>query len=205
MTKEQILADLDYVSAIAKDGASTPLLGGPIGLMWGILISAAMIGQWSILTKAINLPNSALIYLWIGFAIIGSAGSALLGKRIDKKPGANSVANRVESYVWIMFSGFAVTMFIGACLNILLKNANPQVFDILVVTVFAGQGLAYGVIAKLTNLKWIHLAALMSFISSALCFAMLGTVNIYLVASIAAVITVIVPSIISMQKAASNV
>jgi len=204
MTKDQILADLDYASAIARDGVATPLLGGPIGLMWGILISAVMLSQWAVLTKTISLPNSSLIFLWLGFAVIGGAGSAILGKRIDKKPGANSVANRVESYVWVMFSGFAVTMFVGAFLNILLQNANPQIFDFLVVAAFAGQGLAYGVVAKLTNLRWIHMASLTSFVSSALCFSMLGNVNIYVVASLAAIITIVVPSVISMQKESNN-
>ena len=62
MTKEQIIADLDYASAIARDGATTPLLGGPIGLMWGILISAALMGMWAILTRIINVPYNAI---WI--------------------------------------------------------------------------------------------------------------------------------------------
>jgi len=204
MTKEQILADLDYASAIAKDGASSPLLGGPIGLMWGILISATMLTQWAVLTKTINLPNSSLTVLWLAFVVIGGIGSAVLGQRIDKKPGANSVANRVESYVWIMFAGFAATMFVGAFLNILMQKSNPQIFDFLVVTAFAGQGLAYGVVAKLTNMKWIHIASFTSFTASALCFSMLGSHNIYIVASIAALITIVIPSVISLKKEAQN-
>ena len=101
MTKEQILADLDYVSAIAKDGATTPLLGGPIGLMWGVLVSVALMGMWAILTRIINVPYNVIWIIWVAFAVIGGFGSAILGKRIDNKVGANSVANRVESYVWI--------------------------------------------------------------------------------------------------------
>jgi len=204
MTKEQILADLDYASTLAKDGATTPLLGGPIGLMWGVLISAVLIGQWSILTQTIDIPISSLGFLWIGFAIIGGLGSAILGKRIDNKPGANSVANRVEAYVWVMFSGFMVTLFIGVVLNIIFQKANPETFDFLVIAAFAGQGLAFGVVAKLTNLRWIHMASLTSFVSSALCFSMLGDVNMYLVASLAAIITIIIPSVISMQKENKN-
>lgn len=200
MTRDKILADLDYASALAKDGATTPLLGGPIGLMWGILLCAVFLVQWAILSKTINIAPSALGFLWLGFAIIGGIGSAVLGKRIDSKPGANSVANRVETYVWIMFAGFAVTLFIGVVLNMIFQKASPEIFDFLVITGFAGQGLAYGVVAKLTNLKWVHMAALSSFTASALCFSMLGHVNIYLVASLGSVITIIIPSLISMQK-----
>jgi len=205
MTKDQILADLDYASTLAKDGAATPLLGGPIGLMWGVLMTAIFFGQWAILSKTIDLPQSSIGYMWIAFAIIGGLGSAILGRRIDEKPGANSVANRVETYVWIMFSGFMVTLFVGVIINMLLQKSGTETFDYLVIAGFAGQGLAYGVIAKLTNLKWIHAAALMSFMSSAMCFSMLGTVNIYLAASLAAFITVIVPSVISIKKENNNV
>jgi len=204
MTKEQIIADLDYASAIARDGATTPLLGGPIGLMWGILISAALMGMWAILTRIINVPYNAIWVIWVAFAVIGGFGSAILGKRIDNKAGANSVANRVESYVWIMFSGFAGTLFIGAVLNMVLQKASPEIFYFIMVAAFAAQGLAYGVVAKLTNLKWIHMASLASFVSSAVCFSMLGDVNMYVVASIAAIITIVIPSLISMQKANKN-
>jgi len=126
MTKEQIIADLDYASAIARDGATTPLLGGPIGLIWGILISAALMGMWAILTRIINVPYNAIWIIWVG-----GFGSAILGKRIDNKAGANSVANRVESYVWIMFSAFAGTLFIGAVLNMVLQKASPEIFSFI--------------------------------------------------------------------------
>jgi len=204
MTKEQILADLDYASALAKDGANTPLLGGRIGLMWGVLLALVFFGQWAILTKTLDIPPSNIGFLWLAFAIIGSIGSAVMGRKIDQKPGANSVANRIESYVWIMFVGYMVTLFVGVVLNILIQKSGPQTFDYIVIAAFAGQGLAYGVVAKLTNLKWVHAASFASFVASALCFSMLGGFNIYLVASIAALITVVIPSLISLKEENQN-
>jgi len=127
-----------------------------------------------------------------------------MGRKIDQKPGANSVANRVETYVWIMFSGYMVTLFIGAVLNILIQKSTPQIFDYIVISAFAGQGIAYGVVAKLTGLKWVHAASFASFATSALCFAMFGDLNIYLVASIAALVTIIIPSLISLKKETQN-
>jgi len=204
MTKEQILTDLDYASAIAKDGASTPLLGGRFGLMWGLLLTFVFFGQWAILTKTLDIPPNNIGFLWLTFAIIGSIGSAVMGRKVDQKPGANSVANRIETYVWIMFSGYMVTLFVGVILNILIQKSGPQIFDYIVIAAFAGQGLAYGVVAKLTNLKWIHTASFASFAASALCFSMLGGFNIYLVASIAALITVVIPSLISLKEENQN-
>lgn len=205
MTKEQILADLDYASSIAKDGASTPLLGGPIGLMWGVLLTLIFFGQWAILSETLSLPPRYIGFMWMAFAITGGCGSALLGRRIDQKPGANSVANRVEAYVWIMFSGYMVTLFIGVILNMLLQETTSQTFDFLVITGFAGQGLAYGVVAKLTQLKWIHGASFASFTAAAICFSMLGGVNMYLFASVGAAITIIIPSLMTMKNETENV
>ena len=202
MTKEKILADLDYASSLARDGANTPLLGGPIGLMWGVLLTLIFFGQWAILTETLALHPKYISYMWLAFAIIGGLGSAILGKKIDQKPGANSVANRVETYVWVMFAGFAITLFVGVILNMLFQGSTARTFDFLVVTGFAGQGLAYGVVAKLTSLKWIHTASFASFAASAICFAMLGSVNIYLFAAIGAAITIILPSLITMKNEA---
>lgn len=201
MTKEQILADLDYASAIAKDGANTPLLGGPIGLMWGVLISLTFIVHWGISSGAFGLPEPYLAGLWIGFALIGGLGSFLLGRKIDEKPGANSAANRVEGYVWIMFAAMMATLAFGIILNIILQGGTPALFDFMVIIGFAGQGLAYGVVAKMSGLKWVHLASLAGFVTSALCFSAYGTSHFYLLAAFAAAMTIIIPSLYSMKKA----
>jgi len=204
MTKEQILADLDYASALAKDGATTPLLGGRIGLMWGILLTLVFFGQWAILSGTLNVSPGYIGGLWAGFAIIGGIGSTLMGRKIDAKPGANSVANRVETYVWVMFAGYAATLFIGVVLNMLIQKSGPQTFDFIVIAAFAGQGLAYGVVAKLTALKWVHYASFTGFAASAICFSLLGTTEIYIAASIAAIFTIIVPSLISLKAESQN-
>jgi len=201
MTKEQLIADLQNASDIARNGANAPLLGGPIGLMWGILITLTLTIHWSIISGHFGWPESSLAILWIGFAILGATGSIILGRKIEQKAGANSVANRVESYVWIMFSAMMATLAFGVILNILLQKGTPKLFDFIVIIGFAGQGLAYGVVAKMTGLKWVHASAMASFISSAICFAALGTGHFYLLAAIATIVTIIAPSFHSMRKA----
>jgi len=144
MTKEQILSDLDFASSVARAGAATPLLGGPIGLMWGVLLTLIFLAQWAILSDRLAIEHQNIWLLWLAFVVLGGIGSTVLGRKIDEKPGANSVANRVEAYVWIMFSGFMATLFFGVVLNMVLKGATPEMFDFIVIAGFAGQGLAYG-------------------------------------------------------------
>ena len=77
MTNDQILDDLNYASALAREGASAPLVGGRIGLMWGCLLSITLTLQWAILSQALNLPLQTLFYVWFAFAAIGGTGIAV--------------------------------------------------------------------------------------------------------------------------------
>lgn len=204
MSKENIIADLDYASQLAKEGAETPLLGGPIGLLWGVLLTVTFFLQWAILSQTIALPLQSLAYLWLAFAVIGGVGCAVLGSRIDKKAGANSAANRVESYVWVMFAGMMATLFIGVVLNMIFQDGTARLFDLILIVGFAGQGLAYGVVAKMSKLKMLHAASFIGFAASALCFAFYGDVAIYLIGSVATLFTIIIPSLLVMKKAGGS-
>ena len=102
MTKtESLMADLEQASRIAQEGENTPLVGGPIGLMWGVLIVLAFSIQYLILERILAFPGYSLAILWVSFAVIGGLGVFILGRQADQKPGAQSVGNRVETYIWI--------------------------------------------------------------------------------------------------------
>lgn len=42
MSHEQLINDLNYATDLAKSGQDAPLVGGPFGLMWGVLLSATL-------------------------------------------------------------------------------------------------------------------------------------------------------------------
>ncbi len=201
MTNETILKDLEYASNLAKEGENAPLVGGPIGLLWGILLTLVFFVQWGVLSGTFGIAEQNLIFAWIAFAVIGGVGSTLLGRRINKKPGANSAANRVEQYVWVMFSGMMGTLFLGIILNMIFGEGTYQLFDLVMIVGFAGQGLAYGVVAKMSKINLLHIASFLGFTASAICFAFFGTVEVYLIGAIATLFTIIMPSVLLMKKA----
>lgn len=196
-----LMANVEEASRIAKAGEDMPLVGGPIGLMWGILITSCLTIHYLIISQIIAVPFYTLNFLWIGFAILGGIGSAILGPKVDKKPGANSLANKVEQYVWIMFASAMASLAIGVILNLFLGKGGYQIWDFVLVAGFAGQGLAYGVIAKLTGRGWLHYAAFASFTMTAVTMSFYGQSVIYLIAAIASAFTIIIPSMLSMKAA----
>ena len=203
MTKEQILDDLDYASTLAREGANTPLLGGPIGLMWGVLLTLILGYQYGILTGKINLPPQSLAIAWILYGVIGGIGSTILGRKIDRMPGANSVNNRVENYVWLMFVGGIATVVIGSFLNMIFGQGDQTIWNTVLIFAFAGQGMAYGVVAKLAKEKILHLASFMSFTFSAIIFMLVHDPVIYLIGSVGAVITIVIPNLLLGAQAKS--
>lgn len=205
MTQEKLIEDLDYIKTLAEEGARAPLVGGPIGLMWGVLLTTTFTAQWAVLSGMLDLPESNIGLFWLAFALIGGLGSLLLGRKVSQKPGANSVANRVEQYVWLMFAAMMASLFIGVILNQVLAGGGVKLFDFILIVGFAGQGLAYGVVAKISGIKWMHMAAVAGFTASAICFVALGKPHLYLIAALATLVTVVLPSLITIKREPKHV
>jgi len=200
MTNDQILDDLNYASALAREGASAPLVGGRIGLMWGCLLSITLTLQWAILSQVLNLPLQTLFYAWFAFAAIGGTGSAVMGPKLDKIDGAQSVSNRVEKVVWTTFSTMMAILFAGVLLNVLFLSGDTTHYNLIVIIAFAGQGMAYGVVAKISKARWLFAASLASFITASLCIAVYDETVLYLIGGIACVLTIVIPSLISIKN-----
>ncbi|MEP6342307.1 MAG: hypothetical protein ABJ275_03255 [Maricaulaceae bacterium] len=205
MTQKEILDDIDYIKSIAEGGVQAPLVGGRIGLMWGILIAIVFTLQWAILSQALNIEEKNLFFVWIGFILIGGLGSMVLGKNMSSMAGANSVANRADNYVWVMFSAMMMTLFVGIILKMIFTGGTPALFDLMLPVGFAGQGLAYGLVAKISGFKWMRMVALVNFIVSAICFVAYGEVHIYLIGAAGIVLTVVIPSLITIKNEPNHV
>ena len=192
-------ADLDSALDLARQGRDGPLLGGPIGLMWGVLLFAVFGLQYLILERVLDWPLSSLGYLWIAFALVGGLGVFLLSRRQDDMPGAQSIANRVESHVWIMFSAAIASLLVGVIANQLFSGGTPRLWDLVLVFGFAGQATAYGVVARMTGRGWVALASLAAALGAILSMAVYGSNAIYAVGAVMVVPAIILPSLVSMR------
>jgi hypothetical protein len=202
MTKtETLMADLEEASRIAKAGEDMPLVGGPVGLWWGVLLTLTFTLHYLIFTQSLPISEAWIGWLWFTFGLGGSLGSVLIGRRIGKKPGAGSFVNRVEQYAWMMFAFTMLSLAVGVLLNLILNEGTMDLWTMLLIFGFGGQGLVYGLTAKLTGHGWLHFASLGGFTMAAVTMSFYGDIFVYVIAAIGTVVTIIIPSLLSMKAA----
>jgi hypothetical protein len=199
MTNEQAIKDIHYATNLAKAGQQAPLVGGPIGLMWGVLLSVTLLSHWGIVTGKLRLETYYLGYLWVGFAVIGSIFSPFLGARMKKKTAISSTANQIEQAVWILFAIMLGCFWVGISLSMLIGVGTPALFDFVPVAGFGGQGLAYGVTARMSHNKWLYWPSAAAFIASIVCLTAFSQPHFYLIASVATILTVVLPSLKTIE------
>ncbi|MGB2155014.1 MAG: hypothetical protein ACPHVT_06030 [Porticoccaceae bacterium] len=204
MSNDQTIDDLNYAAALAKSGNETPLMGGPIGLMWGVLISATLFSHWAIINGVVDIEPQYLWALWFGFAAVGGIGSGILGRRLEAREGANSMANQIEQALWIRFALMGGSLWLGIVVSLLMGLGSVALFDLVPIILLAGQGLVYGVIAKFSNHQWLNYASGASYLSVLIAFSAYGQPHFYLVVAAAALVTVVLPSLKTMQNDHAN-
>lgn len=205
MTKSEILDDLDYVKSMAEEGRTTPLLGGRIGLMWGVLLAITFTGHWAIISGAVDVHPKMLGYLWLSYAICGGIGTVLLGRSIQEKPGISSVGNRAENAVWLSFALMMGACFVGIVLNMIFNNGTPALYDMMVCIGFAGQIIAYFVISTMSHDKSLRIPGALAILATIVSFALLGKPELYLAAAFGIILTVVLPSLSQIRKEPSAV
>ena len=200
MTKTEILGDLDYIKTMAEEGHNAPLLGGPIGLMWGILSSITLLVHWAVLIGHISLPVQNIGVIWMVFGITGGVLSMFMGRKISSKSGASSVGNRVESAVWISSTILIFVYVFSIVLSYVAAKNTALLFDTIPAFAFGCQFLCYSVIAKMSDQKWLWLISLLSLAFVPICMFLLGNPELYIAASLGVILTVIAPALLSIRN-----
>ena len=199
MSNDTLIKDIETAAEIARSGQASPLLGGPFSLMWGALITVALTLQYLVLEQVIGVPLSALPILWIVFALVGSAGNILLGRRQARMPGSNSVGNRVETAVWIMFSAVMATVFVATLAAIFLGLQTNSVWGVLVVIGLMGQGLAYGTTTRIQPSGFVTFSAIASLAAGSVALAFHDQTLVYLIGAIGTFVALVIPAIFQLR------
>lgn len=205
MTKTEILDDIEYVTALAREGRNAPYLGGRIGLMWGVLLSITLLIHWGILSQHIALPVNILAILWIAYGIVGYAASAIINRNSPTKPGQSSINNKVAHALWIGNAIFLSTYAISAGLSSGYGHNSFGIMDTILPVAFGLYGLIHYVLANLGTEKWQYIPAAIALAFVPICLFLQGSANLYLASAVGVFATIIIPSLLYIRSEPQDV
>lgn len=204
MTKNEVLDDIAYARTIAEQGAKTPLLGGSISLMWGLMVVVTLTLHGLTLIEKLPLPPQHVGLLWMIYGLLGTAGSIYLGRKIDNQPGAKSHVNQVgEALAYsmgIMMVAYAITtvfMVVGKGMPVFLYNT-------IIVFAFALTTINLAVLARLTQQQYMKAAAVLSGAATVMSYVLVQSPYVYFFAALSIVFVQIIPSIIGLRNEPKN-
>ena len=204
MTKNEVLDDIAYARTIAEQGAKTPLLGGSISLMWGLMVVVTLTLHGLTLIEKLPLPPQHVGLLWMIYGLLGTAGSIYLGRKIDNQPGAKSHVNQVgEALAYsmgIMMVAYAITtvfMVVGKGMPVFLYNT-------IIVFAFALTTINLAVLARLTQQNYMKAATVLSGAATVMSYILVQSPYVYFFAALSIVFVQIIPSIIGLRNEPKN-
>ena len=204
MSAQNLSQDIDYLRTLAEAGERAPLLSGRFYVMWGILLPVAYVAHYLIITGQVGAPMW-LAVLWPAIFILGMAGNFLLAKGLSSdKPGSGSVGNQTSASVW-QFAGMVFgAVFVGLILKTAFGGASATIFDWFVPIGFSLYCVAMGVSGRMAQASVLKGAAYMSGALVPIAIYLVGTAELYLFASAAIALVILLPGILLLRREPSQ-
>lgn len=190
--------DIQYVRTLAESGAHAPLLGGRFMAWWGLLITSAYVLHHFALQGAFGGDGIAFLILWVGFAVLGVGGQAILFRAMPRKAGAGSAGNRASRTVWIAGGGAIAAMSLGSAAAA-ESGAGVTAFDWIVPLAFAVYACALVVTGSLARSRVTIAAGIGAILMVGLFTALILSEGRYLVAALGAFLTVFAPGVLLLR------
>lgn len=206
MTKDQIQSvrdDIAFMRALAEEGTQVPLLGGGISLAAGLIFAAASVAHWAVAQGVLQVPEWALMIVWVGAGALFGVICRWLIKRGNSQPGASSSVNKATGSAWSAV-GFAIfTMFL-ALFAMAWATKNGAIFNVFPVLILALYGAAWTVAADLTGRSWIRVVALGSFAAAVIMGLLAASPYLMLAYAAALILLAAVPGLILLRQEPSD-
>lgn len=199
MTRNDVTTDIAYLRELAESGERAPLTGGRFAVLWGTLASLVMLTHWAIVTGRLPLGLESLWVLWLGFIVIGSAGSAVLGMTMSGKPGLGSAGNRVSATVWPAAGAGILLYFIGVTAGTLLGLLGPVFFNTILPVALLGYGIAWVTIARIAHMKLLMIPGAIALLGMTASVIVVTTAEVYLVAAATVFLSTVLPGLVMMR------
>jgi len=199
MTESEVLADIGYLKSVAEEGRNTPLLGGRIGLMWTALLVPCLFLHGLTAMGVGPIPIPYIGALWMGFGVTGGVLTFVLSRGLDKKPGANSMANKIESVMWpltaMLIFAYAIALALGAALT----GVDPVMFNTIMPLAFALSAINLGLLGALTRRSYFTVCAFMAALAMIACALLVHRPEVYFVAAGGVLLTGVMPNLLQLR------
>lgn len=200
MDKNQALSNLEYLKSLAESGQRKPLLGGRIGLMWTGILIPALILHGLVSARIIAWPMEQIGLIWMVMGIAGGVLSAVLSRGMDKKQGAATAANQIETTVWVtsalLIFGIAISITVGT-----LFAGLPLVsYNFIMPFAFATSTMSLAVLARMTGETYIKTACWIAAGFAMLTAIFASRTEVYYLSALGVLLTGVIPSLIELRK-----
>lgn len=154
--------DIAFMTALAREGSSAPLLFGGIMVSAGVIFGAGAVGHWAIVSGLVDVPPVYIMGNWVAAGLVFALTLAVLLGRARGRPGASAGVNKATGAAWSGV-GFAIfTCWLGMTV-IGMVTGDWAVMNVFPVLILALYGAAWFIAGALTGKGWIKLTALVSF------------------------------------------
>jgi hypothetical protein len=205
MTHNEAEAELSYLKTLAENGQTAPAIGGRFALWWGTLTALIMITHWAILVDIIAAEESAFMFLWIGYIIVGSIGSFVLGRSISNKPGAGSPGNRHASAVWGAIGFCVLAFFFTILAGVSINALEPVFFNLMLPVAMMAYGLGWLSSAFMTRSFGMAIPGLIALGGMSIAMINLSDPVIYLITALTLILSTSIPGAIQMIREPKSV
>ena len=207
MTRDQVQSvhdDIAYMKALAQEGRQTPLLGGRILISAGLIFGLASVVAYGIDSGILAVPPVAYAVLWGGALLAFFAILIWQIRQTDRKPGAQSVANRAAGVGW-MGVGLAIFVMSLAMSGVSWKMQSDVAFMLFPSLIFALYGSGWAVSATMSDQKWQWRLAIACWIAAPLIALLTGSPLMWLGYAAGLFLFALLPGVLLVRQEPSEV
>ncbi len=200
MTQEPTTAaDIAFIRDLAQQGRNTAPLNGPFLIAASLIFGTANLGQWALLSGRFDVSPWAPVWLWIGSGVVFGLSLIVLSRRVEAKPGANTLINKAIGASWSAV-GFGIFAMWLALMAVGLVSGDWTMMWAMPSLVFAAYGSAWFVAGEMTGRGWMKWIALLSYAGAALLGAFIDNPAIYLAFTVLIVVVALIPGIVLTRQ-----
>jgi len=207
MTRDQVQSvhdDIAYMKALAQEGRQAPLLGGSILISAGVIFGLASIVAYGIDSGILDVPPVAYAILWGGAMLAFFAVLIWQIRKTDRKPGAQSAANRASGAGWM---GVGLGIFVMSLSMAVIGWKTHSTIPSLIFPslIFALYGSGWAVSATMSDQKWQWKLAIACWIAAPLIAFLTGSPLMWLAYAAGLFLFALVPGVLLVRQEPSEV